>query len=97
MSEPIRVLVTGAGGLAAIAGKKISKRYDPAKPQGVRGRSSDNTRLRQVLDWEPTISLEDGLALTYHWIENELGKVGRIATKMLVAADQQVAAQPALE
>jgi GDP-D-mannose 3',5'-epimerase len=37
-------------------------------PQGVRGRNSDNTLLRQVLGWEPEISLEDGLASTYHWI-----------------------------
>lgn len=38
-------------------------------PQGVRGRNSDNTRLRDVLNWEPQISLEEGLAETYRWIE----------------------------
>jgi len=54
--------------VARIAGKKISKRYDLTKPQGVRGRNSDNTRLRQVLNWEPTVSLEEGLEITYHWI-----------------------------
>jgi nucleoside-diphosphate-sugar epimerase len=43
-------------------------------PQGVRGRNSDNTRLRQVLGWEPQISLEDGLALTYKWIESQVVK-----------------------
>ena len=37
-------------------------------PQGVRGRNSDNTLLRKVLDWEPEISLEEGLATTYDWI-----------------------------
>jgi len=60
--------------VAEIAGRKISKRYDLTKPQGVRGRNSDNTRLRQVLDWEPAISLEDGLARTYHWIAGQLEK-----------------------
>jgi nucleoside-diphosphate-sugar epimerase len=60
--------------VAEIAGKKISKRYDLTKPQGVRGRNSDNTRLREVLKWEPQISLEEGLARTYHWIAGELGK-----------------------
>ena len=60
--------------VAAIAGKKISKRYDLTKPQGVRGRNSDNTRLRQVLGWEPAISLEDGLTRTYQWIAGELKK-----------------------
>ena len=57
-----------------IAGKKIRKRYDMTKPQGVRGRNSDNTRLREVLNWEPSISLEDGLNITYHWIAGELEK-----------------------
>src|ERR1041384_263807 len=58
--------------VANIAGKKIGKRYDLTKPQGVRGRNSDNTRLREVLKWEPTISLEDGLNVTYAWIEEEV-------------------------
>ena len=58
--------------VAGIAGKKISKRYDLTKPQGVRGRNSDNTRLRQVLGWEPVVSLEEGLSKTYSWIAEEL-------------------------
>lgn len=41
-------------------------------PQGVRGRNSDNTRLREVLDWEPQISLEEGLKRTYDWIEEQV-------------------------
>ncbi len=41
-------------------------------PQGVRGRNSDNTRLREVLGWEPRTSLEDGLVPTYHWIEQQV-------------------------
>jgi GDP-D-mannose 3',5'-epimerase len=60
--------------VAKIAGKRICKRYDLTKPQGVRGRNSDNTRLREVLQWEPSISLEDGLKITYHWIAGELEK-----------------------
>jgi nucleoside-diphosphate-sugar epimerase len=43
-----------------------------AGPQGVRGRNSDNTRLRLVLGWEPQVSLEDGLARTYAWIEGKI-------------------------
>src|SRR6266404_3848255 len=58
--------------VAQIAGKRIGKRYDTTKPQGVRGRNSDNTRLRQVLDWEPKVSLEEGLARTYSWIESQV-------------------------
>jgi len=44
------------------------------KPQGVRGRNSDNTKLREVLNWEPQIPLERGLEFTYRWIEAELKK-----------------------
>lgn len=58
--------------VAEIAGKKIDKRYDLTKPQGVRGRNSDNTQLREVLGWEPATSLKDGLTHTYHWIEEQV-------------------------
>ena len=60
--------------VSKIADKKIGKSYDLTKPQGVRGRNSDNTKLREVLHWEPMISLEDGLERTYHWIAGELEK-----------------------
>lgn len=57
--------------VAKVAGIKITKRHI-AGPQGVRGRNSDNTKLRQVLGWEPEISLEEGLARTYKWIEGQV-------------------------
>lgn len=60
-----------------IAGKRLDKRHDLTGPQGVRGRNSDNTRLRQVLDWEPEISLESGLSTTYRWIESELQQLSK--------------------
>lgn len=58
--------------VAKISGKKISKRYDLTKPQGVRGRNSDNTKLRKVLRWEPKVSLEQGLKITYTWIYDQV-------------------------
>jgi GDP-D-mannose 3', 5'-epimerase len=64
--------------VAEVSGKRIVKRYDLSKPQGVRGRNSDNSRLRQVLGWEPQIMLREGLAPTYHWIESELRAAGRV-------------------
>lgn len=64
--------------VAQIAGKRIVKRYDTSKPQGVRGRNSDNSKLFQVLGWEPQICLRDGLVPTYRWIESELRKAGRL-------------------
>jgi nucleoside-diphosphate-sugar epimerase len=62
--------------VAHIAGKKILKAYDVTKPQGVRGRNSDNTRLRETLGWEPATSLEVGLASTYRWIADQLRQSG---------------------
>jgi len=64
--------------VADIAGKKLVRQHDLSKPQGVRGRNSDNSLLRKVLGWEPSISLEQGLAVTYAWIEQELAKAGRV-------------------
>lgn len=62
------------------AGKTVSRRHDLTKPQGVRGRNSDNERLRQVLAWEPGVTLEDGLAQTYKWIYGQLQQAGRVPT-----------------
>jgi nucleoside-diphosphate-sugar epimerase len=66
--------------IAEIAKVDIIKKHVPG-PQGVRGRNSDNTRLRQVLKWEPEISLEEGLAHTYVWIEAHVQKA--LARNML--------------
>jgi GDP-D-mannose 3', 5'-epimerase len=57
--------------IADIAGIKITIKHIPG-PQGVRGRNSDNTRLREVLKWEPQTSLEEGLKHTYPWIEKQV-------------------------
>ena len=57
--------------IAEAAGVEIEKKHVEG-PQGVRGRNSDNTLLREVLGWEPQISLEEGLAETYRWIEAQV-------------------------
>ncbi|MDD5593826.1 MAG: NAD-dependent epimerase/dehydratase family protein [Candidatus Margulisbacteria bacterium] len=57
---------------SGLAGKKIVKRYDPSKPQGVRGRNSDNTLVKKVLAWEPKVPLEEGMSRTYRWIEKQV-------------------------
>jgi len=54
-----------------IAGVKIKKQYDLSAPKGVRGRSSDNTLIRKYLNWEPTISLEQGMTKLYQWVAKE--------------------------
>jgi nucleoside-diphosphate-sugar epimerase len=57
--------------IADIAGVSVVRKHIDG-PQGVRGRNSDNTKLRDVLGWEPAISLEEGLSRTYNWIEGEV-------------------------
>ena len=71
--------------ISSIADKKLRKKHDTSKPQGVRGRNSDNSRLREVFGWEPLISLEKGLGITYPWIESELVKSGRIEKHVAIA------------
>lgn len=63
--------------VVAASGKELAKKHDLTKPQGVRGRNSDNTLLRDVLSWEPEVSLGDGMRTTYDWIWGELAKQGR--------------------
>ncbi|MFL5431945.1 MAG: NAD-dependent epimerase/dehydratase family protein [Myxococcales bacterium] len=75
--------------ICAIAGRKLRRRHDSTKPQGVRGRNSDNSRLREVLQWEPRFTLEEGIGATYTWICERLYKEGRLggpATYRAVAA-----------
>ncbi len=60
-----------------IAGIRVHRRYDLAAPMGVRGRNSDNTRIRMRLDWAPGIRLEDGLARTYRWISAQIAAASR--------------------
>lgn len=68
--------------VAAAAGKGIKRRHDLSKPQGVRGRNSDNTKLREVLEWEPGTSLERGLGETYAWIREQLSTAGRLPEQL---------------
>lgn len=56
----------------AVAGKRLVKSHQLNKPQGVRGRNSDNHTIVQVLGWQPSILLEQGLARTYSWIDQQV-------------------------
>lgn len=55
-----------------ISGKKLRLKYDLSKPQGVRGRNSDNTKIKQVLGWAPSTPLRVGIEKTYRWIEQHI-------------------------
>ena len=58
--------------LEEIAGVRVKRSYNLDAPQGVRGRNSDNTLVRQIYGWEPSIPLKDGLESTYGWVYNQL-------------------------
>jgi nucleoside-diphosphate-sugar epimerase len=55
-----------------IAGIQVERHHDLTQPQGVRGRTSDNTFVREHLGWEPTVALRDGLERTYTWIRSQV-------------------------
>ena len=63
-----------------IADYKVVRKYLLDKPLGVRGRSSDNTKIQADLNWAPSITLKDGLKKTYKWIENHI-KMGENTSK----------------
>ncbi len=54
-----------------IGGTKLERVHLMDAPQGVAGRNSDNTMIKQILGWEPDTPLRDGLAKTYAWIERQ--------------------------
>ena len=54
-----------------ISGKDLSIDHDLTKPQGVRGRNADLSLIREILDWEPEIELEEGMGRLYKWIESK--------------------------
>lgn len=55
-----------------ISGKKIDKIYDIKAPQGVRGRNADLTLVKKTLNWQPQVTLEEGLEKTYNWIKSQM-------------------------
>jgi nucleoside-diphosphate-sugar epimerase len=57
-----------------IAGAKLGRRYDLAAPRGVGGRNSDNSFIKEILDWEPNTSLDAGLEATFVWIRDQYEK-----------------------
>jgi len=57
-----------------IAGVKLDRKYDLSAPKGVRGRNSDNTLIKQLLGWEPSTSLKDGMTETYRWISKAMDR-----------------------
>jgi GDP-D-mannose 3', 5'-epimerase len=55
----------------SVAGTKFTRVYDLSAPKGVNGRNSDNTLIKKLLHWEPSIPLREGLAKTYRWIHDQ--------------------------
>ncbi len=55
-----------------IAGVKLERRYKLDAPKGVNGRNSDNTKIRNYLDWAPSVRLREGMEKTYRWIEEQM-------------------------
>lgn len=54
------------------AKKDSTKLHHIPGPEGVRGRNSDNTLIREKLNWAPSISLREGLKRTFEWIKQQI-------------------------
>ncbi|KKJ72614.1 epimerase, partial [Enterococcus faecium MRSN 4777] len=55
-----------------ISGKDIKPFFDTSKPEGDKARCADYSKAKEILDWEPTVSLEEGLRESYNWIEKQI-------------------------
>ena len=60
--------------VCAASGKRLERRHDLTKPQGVRGRNSDNKLLKEVLGWQPETTIREGIKPTYEWIAGQIAK-----------------------
>ena len=56
---------------AKVAGKTIEKKHIDG-PLGVRGRNSNNELIREKLQWDYKMSLEEGISKTYSWISEQI-------------------------
>jgi nucleoside-diphosphate-sugar epimerase len=64
-----------------IAGIKLKRKYLLDKPQGVRGRNSDNTLIKEVLGWAPSVKLREGMEQTYKWILEQINNEKKTGKK----------------
>ncbi len=55
-----------------IAGVRLKRTYNLRAPKGVMGRNSDNTRIQKIMEWQPSISLRQGMENTYRWIYDQM-------------------------
>lgn len=74
------------------AGKKLPIKHIPG-PEGVRGRNSDNTMIKERLGWAPSISLQDGIKVTYEWIKGEVEKEAANGSSTNAYASSEVVVQ----
>jgi nucleoside-diphosphate-sugar epimerase len=66
--------------VSAIAGKRLVLSHELNKPQGVRGRNSDNHKILELFGWQPSIPLKQGLVPTYSWIDQQLKDLQHVHT-----------------
>ena len=64
----------------SIAGVQLVRSYNLSAPRGVNGRNSDNTRIKSLLNWEPSTPLRKGMEATYRWIHDEMVKASKSPT-----------------
>lgn len=66
--------------VCAAAGKRLHRRHDLTKPQGVRGRNSDNTVLAEIVGWQPETTIWEGIEPTYKWIAEEVARGSEVTS-----------------
>ena len=82
--------------IASIAGKEILKNHNLDRPQGVRGRNSDNDLLRRTLGWEPLTMLGTGLVPTYEWIKDQVATQVKVIDLTTDTRERTASLEPGL-
>jgi len=70
-------------------GKKLTLKHIPG-PEGVRGRNSDNTFIKKVLGWAPSISLKQGAEMTYKWLKEQIEKEKKSGVDISIYASSKI-------
>lgn len=60
--------------VVAISGKEINIVFDTTKPEGDKARCADYSKAKEILGWEPQVSLADGLREQYAWVKQQIEK-----------------------
>merc|ERR1719327_758299 len=77
-------------------GEKLPVKHIPG-PEGVRGRNSDNTLIKQVLGFAPSVPTKEGLGYTHTWIKSQIDELAKAGKDLSAMTTSKVMTQEMVE